>query len=298
MKERTIFAGPSKLWLCLFMVVVCQARAQTGNLDNQKDVYTAASICFENLDFQCAIDLYNVARDETNDENRLKEIHCKLAESYLALGQWNMAVSAFIHLLEKYPDFTIETSGVSPKILEAFSEAKRQRRPIQEVVLPSKEKEIDEVSIVKLVSISPAIEFLFGQDRKYMDTGVLSDLEFNFVIQHSWQFGAGLRWSFHDFSKGDQAIHLFGGWLQAGRSWTWEFLQLVILGGVGVTHFGVVDIESKTGVLFPLRLAINIAVSSSVRLGLLTTSSWVITKDQEWQTSYSLGVGARIELVF
>ena len=106
--------------VCLFVLVAQTAPAA--------DTYAAGLACYEQLDFHCAIELLSAAaREESGgDPARLLDIYRKLADSHLALGRREEAIADFVQLLRRNPDYQIDKSGTSPKILDAFGEARDQ----------------------------------------------------------------------------------------------------------------------------------------------------------------------------
>ena len=152
----------------VFLSLAAEVSAETQDKKPASDAYSDAMVCFERLDYQCAIELFPAALLETaQTPQKTRIIYNRMAESHLALGQWKMAVSAFVRLLEKQPDFEIISVGTSPKIIEALAEARRQLqdRAFQKTIPPVPATKSKEIPQKGYASLSTGVELLAGNER-------------------------------------------------------------------------------------------------------------------------------------
>jgi tetratricopeptide (TPR) repeat protein len=264
------------------------------------DTYAAGMACYEQLDFPCAIELLSAAAREEpgGDPARLLDIYRKLADSHLALGRREEAIADFMQLLRRNPNYQIDKSGTSPKILDAFGEARdRLKREDQARLkkiaapLPTPEPWLE-------VGLCAGAELLFGNDADFLRTGAALDLEAIFVLGGPWRLGGGLRYAFHDLSENESTVHLAGGWAAFGAELAIGPVRTQLLAGAGLARFGIPDEEGKTGLLFPLRLTAIVPVSGGLNLGLLVAPGWLVTMESGPKSSFTLTLGGRISMVF
>jgi len=277
---------------CLFVLV-----AQTTPA---ADTYAAGMACYEQLDYQCAIELLGAAAREQSggDPARLVDIYRKLADSHLALGRREEAVADFIKLLRLKRDYRIEASGTSPKILDAFGEARERLKREELARLEKKSKPAPPPEPWMEVGFNAGAEFLFGNDADLLETGAAFDVEASFVLAGPWRVAGGLRYTFHDLAENDSTVHLAGGWAAGGAALELGPLQTQLLLGVGLARFGILDQEGKTGLLLPLRLTVTIPVSGDLNMGLVLASGWLITMESDPKSSFTISAGGRISMVF
>jgi tetratricopeptide (TPR) repeat protein len=279
---------------CLFILV-----AQTTPA---ADTYAAGMACYEQLDYQCAIELLGAAarEDSGGDPARLVDIYRKLADSHLALGRREEAVADFIKLLRLNREYRIETAGTSPKILDAFGEARERLKKEEMARLEKKSR--DRVRPPPEpwmeVGFNAGAEFLFGNDADLLETGAAFDVEATFVLAGPWRVGGGLRYTFHDLAENDSTMHLAGGWAAGGASLKLGPLHTQLLFGVGLARFGILDQEGKTGLLLPIRLTVTIPVSGDLNMGLAAAPGWLVTMESDPKSSFTMSVGGRISMVF
>ena len=255
--------------------------------------YAAGCACHEQLDFACAIDLLTVAAHQTDprDQTRLIDIHRRLAESFLALGRRSEAVATFEALLKIDPAYSIESPGVSPKILDALSVA---RQNLAQKTTPPAEKP-DAPAWLEL-GLAAGAELLVGQDRRLLRTGPVFELEGNYILPGPWRLGLGLRYTFHEVSASGSLVHAAGGWVSLGMVFRIGSFHLGGHLGLGTEHFGVAGEDSKTGMLIPLRVCASLELSQDVRIGLLAEPGWLLTFDSGARSSFTASVGARLVL--
>jgi hypothetical protein len=254
--------------------------------------------CFEQLDFECAIELLGAAAASgriTRNET-LVDIYRKLAESHLALGQRKEAVDRFADLLRLDPGYRITSAEISPKILDALEEARERiksetREPVP-VVPPSLPEPFMELGM------SGGAEFLVGEDNRLLDTGPAVELEANFLLGGAWRTGIGLRYAFHGVSASDHDVHAAGAWASFGGEWNPGIFALAAHAGVGFVHFGILNEEGKTGLWLPLRLCAGFQLTPAIHLGLVVSPGWLITFDEETRSSFTLSVGGRFKAAF
>jgi tetratricopeptide (TPR) repeat protein len=264
------------------------------------DTYAAGVACYEQLDYQCAIELLGAAAREKSggDTARLVDIYRKLADSHLALGRREEAVADFINLLRLNRAYQIEAAGTSPKILDAFGEARERLKKEELARLEKKSQPAPPPEPWMEVSFNAGAEFLFGNDADLLETGAAFDVEASFVLAGPWRVGGGLRYTFHDLSENDSTVHLAGGWAAGGAALELGPVRTQLLLGVGLARFGILDQEGKTGLLLPLRLSATIPVSGDLNMGLVVAPDWLITMEADPQSSFTLSVGGRISMVF
>jgi hypothetical protein len=277
---------------CLFVLV-----AQTTPA---ADTYTAGMACYEQLDYQCAIELLGAAAREESDGDpaRLVDIYRKLADSHLALGRREEAVADFINLLRLKRDYRIETSGTSPKILDAFGEARERLKKEELARLEKKSQPPPPPEPWMEVGFNAGVEFLVGDDADLLKTGAAFDVEATFVLAGPWRVGGGLRYTFHDLAENDSTVQLVGGWAAGGAALELGPVRTQLLAGVGVARFGILDQEGKTGLLLPLRLTATIPVSGDLNMGLVIAPGWLVTMESDPKSSFTISVGGRISMVF
>ena len=277
---------------CLFVLV-----AQTTPA---ADTYTAGMACYEQLDYQCAIELLGAAAREESDGDpaRLVDIYRKLADSHLALGRREEAVADFINLLRLKRDYRIEAAGTSPKILDAFGEARERLKKEELARLEKKSRPPPPPEPWMEVGFCAGAEFLFGNDADLLKTGAAFDVEASFVLAGPWRVGGGLRYTFHDLTENDSTVQLVGGWAAAGAALELGPVHTRLLLGVGLARFGILDQEGKTGLLVPLRVIATIPVSGDLNMGLQVAPGWLITMESDPKSSFTLSVGGRISMVF
>lgn len=264
------------------------------------DTYAAGMACFEQLDFQCAIELLGAAaREESGgDPARLLDIYRKLADSHLALGRREEAIADFVQLLRLDPDYRFEGSGTSPKILDAFGEA-RDRLEREEQAKAEKQAQPPPPAEPWMeVGLSAGAEFLFDKDSDLLQTGAALDVQATFVLTGPWRAGGGLRYAFHHLSENDSTLHLVGGWAAFGAALEAGPVHTQLLLGVGVARFGIPNEEGETGLLLPMQLTANIPVSGGLNLGLVAAPAWMVTLENDPKTSFTLTLGGRIGMVF
>ena len=264
------------------------------------DTYAAGVACYEQLDYQCAIELLGAAaREESGgDIARLVDIYRKLADSHLALGRREEAVGDFINLLRLKRDYRIEAAGTSPKILDAFGEARERLKKEELARLKKKALPPPPPEPWMEIGFNAGAEFLFGTDADLLETGAAFGVEACFVLAGPWRVGGGLRYTFHDLSENDSTVHLAGGWAAGGAELELGPVRTRLLAGVGLARFGILDHEGKTGLLVPLRLSATIPVSGDLNMGLQVSPGWLITMEADPQSSFTLSVGGRISMVF
>lgn len=255
------------------------------------DTYTAGLACFERLDFPCAIELLEAAKLQPGRSTEtLSDIHRKLAESYIAQDKRDRAVQEFVELLRLNPAFELDSPDTSPKILDALQEAREKLEPPKaEPVVPDPWLEM---------SLQGGAELLVGTDSDLLDIGPIVELGADFVLSGPWRLGAGLRYAFHDVSGDSSTVHLGGGWLTFGGSWNLDLIHLGAAAGVGVSYFGIPDQEGKTALLIPSRVYVNFPVLPNFQVGLIFSPALVVTMDDDVKSSFTMGVGGRLCLVF
>jgi tetratricopeptide (TPR) repeat protein len=277
---------------CLFVIVAQTAPAA--------DTYAAGLACYEQLDFHCSIELLSAAaREESGgDPARLLDIYRKLADSHLALGRREEAIADFMHLLRLEPAYRIEGSGTSPKILDAFGEARDRLKREKPVRLEQPAPAPPPPEPWMEVGLSANAEFLVGKDADLLKTGAAVDVEANFVLTGPWLAGGGLRYTFHDLAENNSTLHLAGGWAAFGAALEVGPVRTQLLAGVGLARFGIPNQEGKTGLLLPLRLTANIPVSGGLNLGLQVAPVWLVTMESASKSSFTLTLGGRISMIF
>jgi len=281
---------------CLFVLV-----AQTTPA---ADTYAAGMACYEQLDYQCAIELLGAAAREKSggDPARLVDIYRKLADSHLALGRRQEAVADFVKLLRLDRNYQIEASGTSPKILDAFGEAREQLKKEELARLEKKSRAAARPAPPPEpwmeVGFDAGAEFLFGDDADLLQTGAAFGIEASFVLAGPWRAAGGLCYTFHDLSGNDSTVHLAGGWAAGGAALDLGPLHTQLLFGVGLARFGILDQEGKTGLLLPLRLTVTIPVSGDLNMGLVAAPGWLVTMESNPKSSFTLSVGGRISMAF
>ena len=278
--------------VCLFVLVAQTAPAA--------DTYAAGLACYEQLDFHCAIELLSAAAREESGGNpaRLLDIYRKLADSHLALGRREEAIADFIELLRRDPDYRIDKSGTSPKILDAFGEARDRLKREEQVRLEKKAPGRPPPEPWMEVGLSTGAEILVGDDSDLLQTGAAFEVEAHFVLTGPWRVGGGLRYSFHDLVENDSSLHLAGGWAAFGAALEFGPVHTQLPAGAGLARFGIPDEEGKTGLLLPLRLIATVPVSGGLNLGLLVAPGWLITMESDPKSSFTLTLGGRISMVF
>lgn len=278
-------------------VCLCVILAQTAPA---ADTYAAGMACYEQLDFPCAIELLGAAAREEpgGDPARLVDIYRKLADSHLALGQREEAIADFMQLLRRDPNYQIDRSGISPKILDAIGQArdrlKREERARLEKPAPPPPPAEPRME----VGLSAGTEFLAGADSDLLETGAAFEIEALFVLAGPWRAGGGLRYSLHDLKNRDFVLHLAGGWAAFGAALGIGPVHIQLLAGAGLARFGIPDQEGKTGLLLPLRFALTVPLSGGLDLGLLVAPGWLITMENDPKSSFTLTLGGRIAMVF
>lgn len=278
--------------VCLFVLVAQTAPAA--------DTYAAGMACYEQLDFHCAIELLNAAaREESGgDPARILDIYRKLADSHLALGRREEAISDFVQLLRRDPNYQIDKSGTSPKILDAFGEARDRLKREEQARLEKKAPPPPPPEPWMEVGLSAGAEILVGDDSDFLKTGAALEIEAHFVLTGPWRVGGGLRYSLHDLSNNDSSLHLAGGWAACGAALEFGPVHTQLLAGAGLVRFGILDQEGKTGLLLPLRFTATVEVSGGLNLGLLVAPGWLITMENDPKSSFTLTLGGRISMVF
>lgn len=281
---------------CLFVLV-----AQTTPA---ADTYAAGMACYEQLDYQCAIELLGAAAREEpgGDPARLVDIYRKLADSHLALGRREEAVADFVKLLRLNRAYQIEASGTSPKILDAFGEARERLKKEELARLEKKSRAAARPPPPPEpwmeVGFNAGVEFLVGDDADLLKTGAAFDVEATFVLAGPWRVGGGLRYTFHDLAEDSSTVHLAGGWASGGAALELGPVRTQLLLGVGLARFGILDQEGKTGLLLPLRLTATVFVSGDLNMGLVIAPGWLVTMEGDPKSSFTMSVGGRISMVF
>jgi tetratricopeptide (TPR) repeat protein len=283
---------PGFLPACLAVILAQTAPAA--------DTYAAGVACYEQLDFPCAIELLSAAAREQpgGDPARLVDIYRKLADSHLALGQREEAIVDFMQLLRQNPHYQIDKSGTSPKILDAFGQARDRLEREKRARLERKTPAPPPPEPWMEVGLSAGAELLVGQDSDLLDTGAAFEVEALFVLAGPWRVGGGLRYSLHDLSNDDSSLHLAGGWAAFGAALEIGPIHVRLLAGAGLARFGIPEQEGQTGMLLPLRFAVAVPVSGGLTLGLLVAPGWLITTESDPKTSFTLTLGGRISMVF
>jgi hypothetical protein len=280
---------------------LCVILAQTAP---PADTYAAGVACYEQLDFACAIELLGAAarEDPGGDPARLVDIYRKLADSHLALGRREEAIADFMRILRRDPGYRIEKSGTSPKILDAFGQARdrleREERARLEKQARLQKRTAPPPEPWMEVGLSAGAELLVGEDSELLETGAAFAVEAIFVLSGPWRVGGGLRYSLHDLSQDDSCVHLGGGWASFGAGLEIGPVRAQLLAGAGLARFGVPDQEGKTGLLLPLRFTLSVPVSGGLNLGLLAAPGWLITMETDPRSSFTLTLGGRISMVF
>lgn len=277
---------------CLFVLV-----AQTTPA---ADTYAAGVACYEQLDYQCAIELLGAAaREESGgDTARLVDIYRRLADSHLALGRRQEAVADFVNLLRLNRGYRIEAAGTSPKILDAFGEAREMLKKEELARLEKKSRPAPPPEPWMEIGFNAGAEFLVGDDADLLETGAAFEVEATFVLAGPWRVGGGLRYTFHDLAENDSTMHLAGGWAAGGAALKLGPLHAQLLLGLGLARFGILDQEGKTGLLLPVRLTVAVPVSGDLNMGLVAAPGWLITLESDPQSSFTMSVGGRIFMVF
>ena len=288
--------NPAICLSCLLVLGTTGARsAEPARPPSRADAYTAGLECYQRLDFACAVELLGAARTEADDDReRTIDILCKLAESHLALGQREEAVDVFEDLLRLEPGYRVRQDEVSPKIVDALQQARRRlRRPPEAVVA-------DEAAgpPVLGLGLGAGAELLVGRDRTLLEVGPVVEFEIDWFIRGPWFLAAGLRYAFHDLSAGSSTVHLGGGWL--GGGWRQEVgpARLGVAAGAGGVCFGIPDDQGKAGLLLVLRLTAAFPIQRNVEAGLVLAPSWIVTGDAGLDSSFTMGLGGRLGLLF
>ncbi len=284
--------------ICIMSFILTGAPGAAEN-----DPYTLGIACFEKLDFSCAIELLSVAARACprEDKVRLVDIYRKLAESQLALGRRAEAVSDFVRLLKIAPDFRLDTPGISPKILDAFSEAlSKIEKAVQPPPLPRQQvlRLSRPVAPKKPLSVELGLtagaELLVGEDRRKLNIGPALDIECNYIVQDPWRIGAGLRYSYHGLSEGSDSLQLGGGWTAAGIEYHWGTFAVAIQAGLGAVYFGVPGSEGRAGLWLPMRLGASFSLGHGLQLGALLSPAWIVTFGGGVKSSFTLVAGGRL----
>ena len=264
------------------------------------DTYAAGVACYEQLDYQCAIELLGAAAREEPGGNptRLVDIYRKLADSHLALGRREEAIADFKNLLRLDRGYRIEASGTSPKILDAFGEARERLKKEELARLEKKALPLPPPEPWMEVGFNAGVELLVGQDADLLKTGAAFDVEATFVLTGPWRVGGGLRYTFHDLAENNSTMHLGGGWAAGGAALRVGPVRTQLLAGVGLARFGIPDQEGKTGLLLPLRFTASIPVSGDLNMGLQIAPVWLVTMESDPKSSFTLSLGGRISMVF
>ncbi len=289
------------------MVLLCGApgaraeQADQADKDAAGDPYAAGQACFEQLDFACAVDLLTAAAYATHasDHARRIDIQRKLAESHLALGQRNKAVSAFELLLRIDPRYRIDAPGTSPKILAALEEARSKQKAPAATRRDGTQVQVRQPEAGRSVRIGLAggAEFLVGGDRRLLEIGPVVDLDLMYQFSENWLLGGGLRWAAHSLADDDSTLHLVGGWAGTGPAFRLGPVLLAGTFGFGVSRFGIPDREGKTALLLPLRLTTDVRLHDMFELGLSFSPSLVLSLG-DFRSSLTLDLAARLVLVF
>lgn len=271
------------------------------------DSYALGKACFERLNFSCAIELLTAAARACppEDKARLADIYRKLAESQLALGRRSQAVADFVRLLKAVPGYRLKETGVSPKILDAFSEARAEidkaeasrlkaLKPVRGNSQPTRPAGPPSVEL----GLSAGVEVLVGEDRRLLDVGPAFDLECDFPVGGRWRVGAGLRYTYHGRSSGGDGLQLGGGWASAGLDWRLGLVVIAARAGLGAVYFGIPGDEGRAGLWLPLRLGLNFDLGRGVWLGLLAAPAWIVTFNDGVKSSFTMVAGGRLLLTF
>ncbi len=282
--------------ICSLSFVFSGAPGAAGN-----DPYALGVACFERLDFSCAIDLLSAAASVCPRKNKtqLVDIYRKLAVSQLALGRRPEAVADFVRLLRVAPDFRLDQPGISPKILDAFSEARieiEKTSSSRQAPKPAPRQAAPESPAWLELGLTTGAELLVGEDRRLLDVGPAVDLECNFIVRGPWRVGAGLRYTFHGLSAGNDSLQLGGGWVSAGLDWRLGPLAIAVQTGLGAVYFGIPGNEGRAGLWLPLRLGAGYSLGRGLQLGVVITPAWIVTFDGGAKSSFTLALGGRLLL--
>lgn len=288
---------PVMCFSCLVLLGTTGARsAEPARPPSRADAYTAGLECYRRLDFACAVELLGAARTEAGGgRQRTIDILRKLAESHLALGQREEAVEAFEDLLRIEPGYNVQPDEVSPKIVDALQHARRRlHRSSQAGVVADRATGPPVLGL----GLGAGAELLIGRDRTLLEVGPVVELEIDWFVRDSWSLVAGLRYAFHDLSAGSSTLHLGGGWLGGGWRQQVGPARLGVAAGVGGTYFGIPDDQAKVGLLLLLRLTAAFPVQRHVQVGLVLAPSWIVTGDAGLDSSFTMGVGGQLCLLF
>ncbi len=260
------------------------------------DAYRAGLACYQQLDFSCAVDLLTAAAWQADpaDRRRWCRIHRLLAESHLALGQRDEAVAAFVRLLGSRPDYAIDEPGVSPKILAALEQARRQldRESTSGRASASGAGQTEHPLQLDLAG---SAQFLVGRDADRLHTGGGLELALLYRYTSHWLLGGGARWSVHSLAGADRQLHLGAGWAGAGPCWSFGPLELTGVVGLGVGHFGVPQRDSRTALLLVGRLGASWRVHPRLALGLFfAPSGWICPDGLDSSLTFAVGLSTAV----
>jgi tetratricopeptide (TPR) repeat protein len=262
------------------------------------DAFRAGVACYQQLDFSCAVDLLTAAawQAEPADQRRWGRIHRLLAESHLALGQRDEAVAVFVRLLRGRPDYAIDEPGVSPKILAALEQARRQlaRESIASRTTAPGAAGPDRPLLLDLTG---SAQFLVGRDADRLHTGGGLELALLYRYTTHWLLGGGARWAMHSLAGADRRLHLGAGWAGAGPCWSLGPLELAGVAGLGVGHFGVPQQDSRTALLLVARLSAHWQVHPRLALGLaFAPSGWICPDGPDSSLTFAVGLSTAVRL--
>lgn len=279
-------APPPRAWAsALSWLLVASALA--GEAGPSDDPLEAGLTCHESLDFACAVDLLGAALERENlPPERARLGLLRLAESHLALGQREAAVAALGRLLEREPDFHGAPED-GPKLRAALEEARRRS--------PSPGTR-DEPWGLHL-GLSAGAELLVGADADSLQAGPLVELRLGVELNELARVSVSLRWASHDLkAAGGEALHLVAGCLGVGLGGELGPVGLEGMIGVGASRFGILEVEGKTGLWLPLRLAADLRLLPWLRLGLGLSPAWTVLPS-EGRSSFTLGLAGEITFV-
>ncbi len=310
-RPRLIWLG-LWFWLLALCLGILSHPALAQQAGSPNEAFQQAKRCYDELNFECSLRHLAQARLEElsqgKDLDKLCTIYKLMATSHVALGHDAQALEAFRQLLLVKPDYKLEPSQVSPKILALLEQAREEMARFRPAPKPQEKTEPAPQTTPRpkpekqppLVKPSPYFDpawslsgsvlaaVLFGRDADYYHPGAAFRVDAAFQLAPGWTLGPVLHYQLHAKKKDAKTLHGLSALAEAGYRKQWERVALRLPLALGPTMYGRGALAEEGGLAWQLLPTVELRPIPSFSLGLHLGTGGTVLLDRPAQSSYLL----------